>query len=156
MQLALHSLQPRALRWLICPPPPISGSGWRCIIYKEYIRDDKGVTKVGGEVNKIPTPCIHFVLCFLLSFFSVGPHPKSGPYLIVVKVSGLHTIRRTTSGMTPLNEGLAHRRRHYLHSTQQTKDELPYSRRDTDPLNPKNEKAADVRIRPCGQRLRPS
>ena len=90
------------------------------IIYKEYIRDDTVVRKIGGKVNKIPTPCIHCVLCFLL--FISGATPQIGPSLTVVKVSRSYKIRHTTPGMTPLNEGLARRRSHYLYSTQQTQE----------------------------------
>ena len=86
------------------------------------------------EVKQIKFQHFACTVCCAMfpSLFFMTHDPKSGLGLIVVRVSRSHTIRRTTRGMIPLNEESAHRRRHYLHSSKNIRDELPYAQRESD------------------------
>ena len=88
-------------------------------------------------------------------FFPVALRPNVGHGLHILEVSTSHTQRRTTVGRTPLDEGLARRRNHYLttHNTDKRQDTQASGGIRTH--NPSKWAAADRHLIPRGHRGRP-
>jgi len=72
--------------------------------------------------------------------FPVAQEPNTGPGSVIVEISRSHTIRHTTVGRTPLDEGSARCRDLYLTSHNNTRDEKPCPQGDSNPQSQKSKR----------------
>jgi hypothetical protein len=96
---------------------------------------------------KFQTTALHY------SHLPAAKRPKTDLRLLNFEFSISHTITHTP-GRTPLNERSPRLRCHYLHNTQQTQDTNIHALSGVRSLDPKNEAASDLRLRPRGNRHR--